>query len=397
MSASDRVPFLDITAEEFSVRSDAVRQARAVSWYARTPYGIAILRYDAVRELILHPALRQGSYRWPDHHGATGLFAQWWKRILLNREGADHARLRRLAQPAFAPRIVEAMLPRFRALAKELIDCFAPRGRCEFMSEFAEPYATRVICQLIGLPDHNWRRLADLAVRMGNALSVRYAQQEAEIDAATAEMIAFARQVIAERRRHPRDDFIQALITANADKDQLSDQELEDMVVLVIFGGIDTTRNQLGLAIAQFLDHPEQWALLGQRPDLARAAVEEVMRTRPTTTWVTREATEDFDYRGVFIARDTTIHLFTEAAGTDPDHFSPGFDITKERKPHFGFGAGRHHCLGAPIARADMTIALTLLPQRLKTLALDGIPRWLPDSGNTGPLTLPIRFEPAND
>lgn len=396
MTTVEAASFLEITAEGFSIRSEAVQAARASGWYARTPYGIAVLRYDAVKELILHPMLRQGSYRWPDHNGAHGLWAQWWKRIMLNLEGPDHARLRRLAQPAFAPRIVSDMLPGFQALGDELITGFAGRGRCEFMSEFAEPYAARVICALIGLRGDEWRQLTDLAVTMGNALSVNYGRDEARIDAATAGMFDFARRVIAERRAAPRDDFIGTLISTNADKDALGDLELEDMIVLAIFGGIDTTRNQLGLAMALFLEHPDQWALLGRNPELARAAVEEVMRHRPTTTWVTREATGDFEYRGLHIARGTTIHLVTGAAGTDPEHFAPGFDITVRRKPHFGFGGGKHHCIGSPIARGDMTEALRVLAQRLRNPAPDGTPAWLPDSGNTGPLSLPIRFDPEH-
>ncbi len=393
-SAQAEVAFLDIAAPGFSVRGPEVAAARARGWYARTPYGLAVLGYDAVRELITDPRLRQGSHRWPDLHGETGLWAQWWKRIVLNREGADHARLRRLAQPAFAPRIVERHLPGFETLAAELIAGFAPRGRCEFMADFAEPYAARVICDLIGLGQADWRALADLAVEMGLALGVTYSRDAGRIDAATGAMADFARRVIAERRAAPRDDFIGTLIAANADKDALSDEELEDMIVLAIFGGIDTTRNQLGLAMATFLENPSQWALLAERPDLARAAVEEVMRLRPTATWVTREATEDFTFRGLAIAAGTTIHLVSSAAGTDPAAFTPGFDITARRKPHFGFGGGRHHCIGAPIARADMTVALRLLSRRLGNPVADGPSEWLPDSGNTGPVRLPIRFEP---
>ena len=83
------------------------------------------------------------------------------------------------------------------------------------------------------------------------------------------------------------------------------------MVVLAVFGGIDTTRNQLGLAMSMFVEHPDQWRLLADRPELARNAVEEVMRVRPTTTWVTREAMEDFTYRDLEFKRGTTIHLFS--------------------------------------------------------------------------------------
>lgn len=392
--ANDQL-YLELNNPQFSTRSEKVAQARARSWYARTPYGIAVLRYDAVKELLLHRLLRQGSYRWPEHNNAAGLWAQWWKRIMLNVEGEEHARLRRLAQPAFAPRRVEGLLPTFRALAEDLVAGFETHGRCEFMGAFAIPFAARAICALIGLADESWRGISKAAVEMGLALSVDYPRHEARVDAATETLMGFARMLIGERRRAPKDDFIGALIAARDERDALSEQELVDMIVLTIFGGIDTTQNQLGLAMLTFVERPDQWARLARNPELARHAVEEVMRMRPTVTWVTREALEDFTYRGLEIPKGTTIHLLTHAAGTDPAHFSGGFDIAAERKPHFGFGKGRHHCIGAPIARADMAEALKVLARRLRNPALDGEPVLLPESGNTGPLSLPIRFEPV--
>jgi len=397
-SPADRgadIPYLDLSNPAFSVRSDEVLRARERSWYAHTPFGLAVLRYSEMKALITHPSLRQGSHRWPDHHGASGLWAQWWKRIMLNVEGEDHRRLRQLGAPAFAPRLVSGLIPDFQALANELIDGFAATGACEFMRAFAEPYAARVICALVGAGHERWPELAAIANQMGLALGVTYTRQQAIVDAATERMVAFAEEVVAERRAAPRDDFIGALIAANADKDKLSDQELVDMIVLSIFGGIETTRNQLGLAMLSFIEHPWQWALLGERPELARQAVEEVMRLRPTTTWVTREAVEDFEFQGLAIAAGTTIHLFSQTAATDPAHFAPGFDITVPRERHFGFGGGKHHCIGSPVARSDMAEALKLLAQRLRRPVLDGRAEMLPDSGNTGPRRLPIRFEPA--
>jgi cytochrome P450 len=123
------------------------------------------------------------------------------------------------------------------------------------------------------------------------------------------------------------------------------------------------------------------------------------MRTRPTVTWTTREATEDFEFDGIPIARGTTLHLFSESSGTDPRVVgdNPGFDITAEGRPrHFGFGGGRHYCLGHFIARGDMGEALALLAKRLPDLRHDGEPTFLPDSGNTGPVELPIAFDPGH-
>src|SRR5262245_19104165 len=230
---------------------------------------------------------------------------------------------------------------------------------------------------------------------MGLALGVTFKRDEAKIDRATSALFEYAYRVIEERRTHPSDeDFISQLLQANEDKDALSDQELYDMVMLAVLGGIDTTRNQLGLAMSIFLEHPDQWRLLAEQHELARNAVEEVMRVRPTTTWVTREATEDFTYRDLELKRGTTVHLFAESAGTDPRQFPADFNITAEPKPHFGFGAGPHHCLGHLIARADLTEALKVLPRRMRIPRLDGEPVWLPDSVNTGPVSLPIAFDP---
>jgi cytochrome P450 len=145
-----------------------------------------------------------------------------------------------------------------------------------------------------------------------------------------------------------------------------------------------------------FIENPDQWRLLVDRPELARSAVEEVMRVRPTTTWITREAMEDFTYNDLKIKRGTTIHLFSESAGTDPQQYASDFDITAQRKPHFGFGGGPHHCLGHFIARADMTEGLKALARRIRNPRLDGEPTWLPDSGNTGPIKLPIAFDPES-
>lgn len=389
------IPFLDLANPTFSIRSQAVRDARQQGWYARTPYGLAILRYEEVGVLLRDARLSQGSHRWPEHNQATGLFAEWWVRMVLNRVGDDHARLRRLASPAFSPKLITTLQPQFEAIANEVIDRFAARGHCEFMADFADPYAARVICELLQLSHDHWRELAFITADMGLALGVNYKQQQDRVNAATEKLFDYARHLIADRRRKLGDDFISLLVEANRDKDTLSDQELYDTVVVAVFGGIDTTRNQLGLAMSVFVENPEPWRLLSERPELARFAVEEVMRIRPTTTWVTREAREDITYKGLQITKGTTLHMFAESAGTDPRVFPPGIDITQLRKPpHYGFGAGPHHCLGHFIARGDMTEALKILARRVKAPIFDGEPAWLPDSGNTGPISLPIKFDP---
>ncbi|MEV0974672.1 cytochrome P450 [Microtetraspora glauca] len=393
----DAAPRLDIADPSFSITSDLVHEARERSWYARTNYGIAILRYEEVSRLLKHPKLRQGSAAWPAHNGVTeGPFADWFASWVLNKEGEEHHRLRRLMNPAFSSKLIGGLVPRFQALATELIDGFAEPGRCEFVSEFAEPYAARVIAIMLGLPEHEWPIIARESATIGLAMGITLRQDLPKIEEALGSLYAYADALIADRRGAERDDFVSALVKANRDSDRLSDAELRDALVLLIFGGYDTTRNQLGLAMQTFMRHPDQWRLLAERPELGGKAVEEVMRVNPTVRWVTREALEDFTFAGLDIEAGTTVHLFSESAGTDPRAFGESaFDITAERKPHVGFGGGAHHCLGHFVARSDMSEALPLLARRMRDPHIDGRDEWLPDSGNTGPIRLPVAFTPA--
>lgn len=392
------VPFLDVASPDFEITSATVHSAREESWFARTSYGLAILRYDEVSRLLKHPKLRQGSVAWPAHNGVhSGPFAEWWSSWILNKEGEEHHRLRRLMNPAFSPKLIGGLVPRFQQLAEELIDGFEDPDQCEFVSEFAEPYAARVIAIMLGLPEDEWRVIARESSTVGLAMGVTIGEDLPKIEASLQNLYDYADALIADRRKHPSDDFVSRLVAASRDTDNLSDRELRDGLVLLIFGGFDTTRNQLGLALEVFMEHPDQWELLAERPELGAAAVEEVMRVSPTVRWVTREATEDFTFQDLDIEAGTTVHLFSESAGTDPRVFGDSsFDITAERKPHFGFGGGAHHCLGHFVARSDMSEALPLLARRLRNPVPEAGATWLPDSGNTGPIRLPIRFTPGS-
>ena len=377
------------------MRADDIRAAREHSWYANSNYGIAVLRYDEVGSLLKDRRLRQGSRNWPELNGVTGPFADWWSKALLNLEGEDHVRLRRLMSQAFSPRLISGLAPRFRALANELIDDFIDAGWCEFVSQFAEPYAGRVIAIVLGIAESEWKPIADWSRALGLALAVTIRDDLPLIEAALGDLYQYAEELIADRERRPRDDFVTRLVQAQHDQDRLSHDELRVAIVLLIFGGMDTTRNQLGLALQTFIAHPDQWELLGERPELGPAAVEEVMRVSPTVTWVTREALEDFEFEGLEIRAGTVLHLFSQTAGTDPRVFpEQSFDITGERRRHFGFGGGVHHCIGHFLARTDMSEALPVLASRLENPRARGQARSLPISGNTGPIELPIAFTP---
>ncbi|MFV0435519.1 MAG: cytochrome P450 [Leucobacter sp.] len=397
---TEAAPYLDIASPEFAMSSEAVRDARDRSWYAKTNYGIGVLRYREVSELLMHPSLNQGSAKWPDHHGVhSGVFYDWWEKNLLVLEGDEHDRIRHLLNPAFSPGVARKLEPEFREIAEELIaDMKEKRGRgeqVEFVEDFSEPFATRALCAMMGLPHEHWPFIASRANTVGYALSITIKEDIDRIDEAVRELYDFVEKLIEERRENPGDDIVSKLLDVSSkDGDTLSSEELRNALVLMLFGGMDTTRNQLGLVLQTFMRNPDQWEVLAENPKLTRPALEEALRVNPTTRWVTREANEDFEFHGLEIEKGTTVHLFTMSSGTDTEAYpDPEIDIrVKARKQHHTFGGGIHKCLGHYIARADMSVALPLLAQNFTDITCPGGDEWLPDSGNHGPVKLPIDF-----
>src|SRR5215510_6924006 len=255
------VAFFDLFDLAFQPDAPEVHAAREACWYARTPLGYAILRYDEMAALLRDRHLRQGGVETLAAQGiTTGSMADWMRRMMLNIEGEAHTRLRLLVSKAFTPRAVDALRPVIRAVTHELIDRFAAHGACEFMAAFADPYPSRIICELLGIPRERYAQFHGWATDLGLAFSYTVAEHLARIEAALQGLYACADDLLATRRAAPGPDLISALIAAEEAGDQLSDAELRVMVTALVFAGQDTTRNQLGCALTTFLAHPAQWA-----------------------------------------------------------------------------------------------------------------------------------------
>lgn len=392
------VAFLNLQDPTFRTDGPEVAAARAAGWYARTPFGVGVLRHDQLSDLLSDRRLRQGTHRVLANQGLTeGPIVDWMNSIILSTEGADHTRLRRLVSRAFTPRSVSELRPRMREVADELIDGFAGAGNVEFMAAFADPYPARIICELLGVPATLHEQFRGWANDLGLAFGYTAAANRDRIEAAIAGLDAATDELLAARRAEPGPDLLSALLAAEADGDRLTNGELRLLVTGLLFAGQDTTHHQLGQALSMFLRHPDQWALLADRPELVDRAVTEVLRLAPTTPVVGRLATEDIEVDGVAIPAGTHVTMFLVAGNTDPAVFGPDatrFDITAERPPPLTFGAGIHYCLGANLARAELAEALPILARRLGPITAAGDAAWRPSVGITGPVTLPIRFGP---
>jgi cytochrome P450 len=359
---------LDREAGEFFLRSKAV-----------------VFPLDAILEIF---DIREG----PLHEEMT--------RNVIGIEGDDHRRLRNLVNPYFTPRAAERRRPVMRAFIRELVDPLLPAGRCELVADVAQRYPALVIAELLGAPPEDAERLAgwsatiQLQFDAGALLGDR-----SRIERAVEELYEYLDALLAERRAHPAGDLISELLAAEAEGDRLSPVECVNLALNVLIGGVDTTQAQLAHAIRLFAEHPEQWDLLAERPELVPAAVEEALRFEPITPFAARMVREELEYRGVTFPAGTVVLVAACTANRDPGagRDPRSFDITAERgrvRP-LTFGAGTHYCLGANLARAELEEALAYMAPRMRGLRLDGEPEYDTPTGIYALRSLPVRFEPV--
>ena len=388
-------------------RDDVYREALRCGkqeghWLFRSVLGYAVASYEDSLGILRDKRWHNASSRIPEMMGITRSdFLDRQRVSILSAEGDLHTRLRRLVAPAFSPRSADRLRPFMREVIDGLIDPVAPTGRADFVSDITEPYPIPIICELLGAPKSDWQLFSRLASEVLEIFSADLAHKLDKVMHAQNELDAYTRELIAERRAKPADDLLTDLIAAEEAGDRLSTDELVMMVNAVIVGGTDTTRNQLGCAVALFAEHPEQWALLAERPELAPRAVEETMRYFGAVRGTARFASCDIEYRDVLFPTGTFMAVALAEANRQEDVFpnADSFDITSPApaQPQLTFGSGIHYCLGAALARAELQEALPLLAQRMPNLRIDGEITWKPDGvGIFGPERMPVAFDPGH-
>jgi cytochrome P450 len=361
------------------------------------PHGPEILGYELVRAILRDHRLAPPPGLGLEAQGISS--GPLWDRMsstLLSINGADHARMRRLVSKAFTPRAVARLDGTITAIINELIDPVAASGRCDVVADIARPYPVPVICELLGAPRGDWQLFSVWADAFFKAFTFNAAEYEDEILTGWAELDAYVDGMVAERRRSLTDDLLSEMIRAEDDGDRLSADELRMLAGGILMAGTDTTRNQVAAAVDVFCDHPEQWELIAQRPELAMNAVEEVMRYYPVVFGAMRMTVEDVEIEGVVIPAGTFVLVNTASANRDPRVFDEPdrFDITREgAAPMQTFGAGAHYCLGANLARREIAEALVVMSRRMRNIRRAGPAVWKPLVGITGPADLPVEFD----
>ncbi|WP_432094087.1 cytochrome P450 family protein [Streptomyces sp. bgisy100] len=318
---------------------------------------------------------------------------------LLHQDPPKHTTMRRLVLDAFAPRRVEALRPRFRAMADALLDAVPADGGMDAVACFAARFPFQVLAEVIGLApelagrfDRDWGKVVQ---PVGPDDPGRPAY-EARLRA----LQTYIADVVAHQRSHPSEELLGRLVAAR-DSGELSQEELDSMIFQLLVAGQEPVTNQITTALVALLRHPAELERLRAEPEILPRAVEELLRYDSAfelTTW--RFFAEDADLHGTRIPAGDSVIVSLCAANRDPERFPDPdrLDFDRSPNPHLAFGHGIHFCPGAALARIELQVAIGTLVERLPGLRL-AVPedelRWIPAVLARGVNELPVTWTPG--
>lgn len=310
----------------------------------------------------------------------TAAFDQTEKYTLLNLEPPAHTRLRALVNRAFVSRNVEQLRPRIERLANKLIDGFEADGQVELLRAFAAPVPAIVIAEMIGLPADMAMQLVDWSNRMV-AMYMFGVTHETELDAnqASIEFMDYVRKMIGERRRQPREDLLTHMLTTEIDGEKLTEDEVISTTILLLNAGHEATVHTTGNGVKAILESGLDPKALFADDEQTEATVEECVRYDAPLHMFTRYALQDVTLdNGLSFKQGETIGLMLGAANRDPARFvvANRFDPFRKDGANVSFGAGIHFCIGAPLARIELQVAMKTLFDRLPGLRLAAEPQY---------------------
>ncbi len=302
---------------------------------------------------------------------------------MINMDDPRHARLRRIVSRAFTPKMIKKFEDDVQQVAAEIVTDLLATGPCDFVEHVAARLPLTIICRMMGIPDSSYREVLRNTNMILSGFDPEFVSEDmneavGQILTAGGELAAMVTDLAAHRAEHPADDLVTALASANIDGEALTGAELASFFILLVVAGNETTRNAISHALTLLTDHPDQRELLmadfGGR---VAPAVEEIVRIASPVIFMRRTVTRDYTMNGHdYRAGDKAVLYYLaanrdESVFTDPDRF----DITRSPNPHVGFGgAGPHFCLGAHLARREITVMLRELLTRVPAIRAAGPP-----------------------
>jgi cholest-4-en-3-one 26-monooxygenase len=319
---------------------------------------------------------------------------------LINMDPPDHLKYRRLVRNAFTPKQVDSYEARFREIARDIVDQAVAGGRCEFVQDIASELPLIAICELMGVPLEKRQRLFELTNIMLGMDDPELTTTEEDGTLAMMEMFFLAQELAERHRANPQDDIVNVLLNGTVEDEPLTDEEFCHFFLLLIVAGNETTRTVTSHGMRLLMEHPEQYQMLVDHPDLLEGAIEEFLRFNPAVIAFRRTAMEDVELGGQEIRKGDKILLYYAAASSDEAVFEDAdtFDITRAqrqdiRNQHRAFGIGEHFCMGSHLARLELKVIFEEILKRIRNPSLDGEINWLRSNFIHGIKSMPIAFD----
>jgi cholest-4-en-3-one 26-monooxygenase len=379
-----------------------LRREEPVHWHEREghPGYWCITRYEDLKAVSRNPSTfsseRMGTLlRETDPEGLPIM-----RKIMLNMDPPRHRQYRALINKAFTPRMVDGLRPRIVALVKEIVDAVIEKGECDFVGELAAPLPMLVICEMMGVPVEDRRRVYEV----GNSM-VGFDDPELQPDgkprtsgdAAMVEMFMYAAKLREKALSHPSNDLATGLVHAELEGHKLTEEEFNFFFMLLLIAGNETTRTVTTNGMISLLENPGELRALRGDLSLIDSAVEEILRFSPAVHSFRRTATRDTEIRGVRIRENDKVILWYPSANRDEDVFADPdrFDIRRNPNDHVAFGYGEHYCLGANLARMELQEIFRGIVSRIDDLEMTATPRRLRSNFVNGVKEMKVRFRPG--
>ncbi len=310
--------------------------------------------------------------------------------MLLNIDPPHHSRLRQVISRGFTPRAINLLHAALEQRAQHIVAGAKRKGSGNFVEDVAAELPLQAIAELMGVPQEDRRKLFEWSNQM---LSYDDPEVEGDGHAASVEILTYANALAEKRRTHPTEDIVSKLITADVDGQALTDDEFGFFVILLAVAGNETTRNAITHGMGAFLDHPEQWELYKQhRP---ATAVDEIVRWSTPVTAFQRVALDDVTVNGVRISKGDRVGLFYASGNFDEDVFEDpyAFNVMRDPNPHLGFGGhGAHYCIGANLARLEISLIFNQIADQMPDIARVGNARRLRSAWINGVKELQVTY-----